>query len=243
MTITRIDYNQLSIEYARHRRVHPQVLNDLFSSSNANSTFKILEVGCGTGNYIRAIRALTGCACWGLDPSEQMLSRAREGSTGIHFQQGQAEELNFETSTFDLLFSVDVIHHVGDRGKYYREAHRVLKPGARLCTVTDSAEIIRRRQPLSVYFPESVEPELARYPRITELQEFMERAGFGEIVGKTVEFPYQLTDLQPYRDKAFSSLHLISGEAHQAGIARMEKDLRRGPIPCVSLYTLLWGLK
>ena len=71
----------------------------------------------------------------------------------------------------------------------------------------------------------------------------MEQVGFGEIAESTVEFAYQLTDLQAYREKAFSALLFIPEEAFQSGIERMERDLRSGPIQCVSRYLLLWGTK
>jgi hypothetical protein len=71
----------------------------------------------------------------------------------------------------------------------------------------------------------------------------MAEAGFGAVEDTVVEFAYLLSDIQAYRDKAFSSLHLISDRAFRAGIARMEGDLRDGPIPCVSRYLLLWGRK
>ena len=243
MTIQPIDYDKIAAEYAQHRQVHPKVLQSLLEISGVASASRVLEVGCGTGNYIFAVESLTGCVCWGIDPSEQMLSRARERSEKIRFQLGRAEELNFSPGFFDLVFSVDVIHHLGDRPAYFREAHRVLRAGGKICTVTDSKRIIRHRQPLSVYFPESVAVELARYPRIAQLRQFMERARFSEIVENTVEFPYQLADIQAYRDKAFSSLHLIPEAAFQRGIGRMEQDLSSGPIPCVSRYLLLWGAK
>ncbi len=244
MTTQHIDYDQVAAEYARHRQVHPEVLKNILSTGNVGSASKVLEVGCGTGNYIIAVESLTGCACWGIDPSEQMLSRARErAGGGIQFRLGTAEALDFAPNFFDLVFSVDVIHHMSDRPAYFRQAYRVLKPGSKTCTVTDSEWIIRHRQPLSAYFSETVELELERYPRIAQLQEFMERAGFGEIAETTAEFPYHLTDIQAYRDKAFSSLHLISDTAHQRGIERMAQDLRTGSIPCVSRYSLLWGTK
>ena len=88
-----------------------------------------------------------------------------------------------------------------------------------------------------------MEIELGRYPRIAELREVMEQVGFDEMTESTVEFAYQLTDVQAYRDKAFSSLLLIPEEAFQRGIERMEQDLRTGPIQCVSRYLLLWGTK
>ena len=96
----------------------------------------MLEVGCGTGNYIVALEEVCGCLCWGDDPSEQMLVRAQERSTRVRFRLGGAEALGFLPGFFDLVFSVDVIHHVSDRLRHFREVWRVLKPGGRLCTVT-----------------------------------------------------------------------------------------------------------
>ncbi len=238
-----IDYDPIAAAYARHRQVHPGVLQNLVEVSGAGRTARLLEVGCGTGNYIVALQSLLDCACWGIDPSEEMLTRARERSDRVQFQRGSAEHLGLPADSFDLLFSVDVIHHLRDRAAYFRQAHRALSPGGKICTVTDSEWIIRQRQPLAIYFPETVERELARYPRIAQLRALMADVGFEQIEEHSVEFPYQLADAQAYRDKAFSSLHLIPEVAFQRGLARMERDLRQGPIPCVSRYLLLWGVK
>jgi ubiquinone/menaquinone biosynthesis C-methylase UbiE len=238
-----IDYDQIASEYARHRQVHPRVLKSLLLTSKVGSASKVLEVGCGTGNYLVALETLAGSSGWGIDPSEQMLSRARERSRTIHFQFGKAESLDFPSDFFDLVFSVDVIHHLGDRLAYFREAYRVLRADGKACTVTDSEWIIRHRQPLAVYFPETVEVELSRYPRVAKLRDIMERVGFSEMTESTVEFAYPLTDIQAYRDKAFSALLFIPEAAFQRGIERMEQDLRTGPIQCVSRYLLLWGAK
>lgn len=236
-----IDYDEIASEYARHRQIHPEVLKSLLLTSRVGRASKVLEVGCGTGNYIVALEALAGSSCWGIDPSEQMLSRARERSRKILFQRGKAERLDFPPAFFDLVFSVDVIHHLGNRPAYFREAYRVLRTGGKVCTVTDSEWIIRHRQPLAVYFPETVDIELGRYPRIAGLQAIMKRVGFDEMTENTVEFAYQLTDIQAYRDKAFSALLFIPEAAFQKGIERMEQDLFTGPIQCVSRYSLLWG--
>jgi SAM-dependent methyltransferase len=238
-----VDYNKIASDYAQHRQVHPEVLRHLVSTGDLGRDSKVLEVGCGTGNYILALERLAGSQWWGIDPSQAMLAKARARSDGICVQSGRAEDIGLRSDFFDLVFSVDVIHHVTDRSACFRETYRVLARGGKACTVTDSEWIIRHRRPLAVYFPETVEPELKRYPPIFELRGLMEQAGLGWMNEQSVEFSYQLTDIQAYRDRTFSALHLIPEDAFRRGIERMERDLCAGPILCVSRYVLLWGTK
>lgn len=238
-----VDYDILAGEYAQLRHVHSGVLTILLRNSRINSTSRTLEVGCGTGNYIIAIQAAVGCTCQGIDPSEQMLAAARQRSHQVQFELGRAEEIGFSDGTFDLVFSVDVIHHVSDQPAFFREAKRVLKTHGSVCTVTDSEEIIRNRQPLANYFPETVEVELKRYPRIADLRTMMARAGFKHINEIMVELHSTIDDIEAYRQKVFSSLLFIPAEAFEQGIQHMEADLRSGPIPVISRYLLLWGAR
>ena len=137
--------------------------------------------------------------------------------------------------------TTDVIHHIRDRVAYFREAIRVLRPGGHIVTVTDSHDDIPRRRPLSSHFPETVAVEFQRYPPVPLLLDEMAAAGFGELRFARVENAYHLSDIQAYRDRAFSSLHLIDEGALRRGIDRLETELASGPIPCISLYTIIWG--
>lgn len=239
-----MDYDRLAAEYALHRRTHPEVLRHLLEDGRLTAASRVLDVGCGTGNYALGLEEAVGCECWGIEPSAEMLAKAEARTASGRFREGRAERLEFPDGCFDLVFSVDVIHHVSGRRDHYREAARVLKPGGFVCTVTDSEEIIRHREPLSTYFPETIEVELSRYPRVEELRTLMEGAGFGGLREEVVETCHALTDIQRYRDKAFSSLHLIEPEAFDRGIRRLEADLReQGSVPWWSRYVLLWGTR
>lgn len=238
-----IDYDGLAAAYAGSRTAHPRVLARLCEEAEEIGAARILEVGCGTGNYIRALRRQTGAVCCGLDPSSQMLAQGDLRADGMLLALGRAEALGFGTGLFDLVFSVDVIHHVADRAAYYCEAHRLLRLGGLVCTVTDSPWVIQHREPLSRYFPETAPAELNRYPTMVRLDEAMRQAGFRALRTERVEHRYAVTDLRPYREKAYSALHLIPDAAHKAGLARMEQDLASGPISAVSRYELLWGQK
>ena len=61
-----LDYDRLAADYARHRQVHPEVLRDLATIGKVTGAATVLEVGCGTGNYLVALAARTGCAGQGL---------------------------------------------------------------------------------------------------------------------------------------------------------------------------------
>jgi len=238
-------FDEIAQIYAQNREARQSILNVLIDSGPIRRDSRVLEIGCGTGNYIAAIRERTGSSCWGIDPSKQMLEMAKRQYKGVDFRTAGAERTGLPSDSFDLVFSVDVIHHILEQElvAHFREVHRLLKPNGKICTVTDSEENIRNRRPSTVYFPETAEVDLARYHSIGKLKQIMEKNGFQSVVESPIKEFYQLTDARPYREKAFSSLPLISEEAFQRGIERMEQDLRKKPIDCMMLYTGVWGTK
>jgi ubiquinone/menaquinone biosynthesis C-methylase UbiE len=190
--------------YAHWRTVHPQLLDALIAYSGVCANSRVLELGCGTGNYIRAISERTGCAGWGLDPSAAMLAQARIGvSCHLHWIYAEADRTGLGDAQFDLSFCVDVIHHLNNRAGVFKESHRVIKPGGGLCLATDSEDIIQFREPLSIYWPETVQAELARYPRVETLRAELREAGFVRLNALEVASRGSLTDSRPYRAKVF----------------------------------------
>ncbi|MCA9880215.1 MAG: class I SAM-dependent methyltransferase, partial [Thermomicrobiales bacterium] len=177
----------------------------------------------------------------GVEPSVEMRRRAERAVDWAELAASSAERLPFPAGTFDLVYSTDVIHHVVDRAAFFAEAARVLAPGGKIATATDSRDDIQRRRPLSNYFPETIAVEERRYPATETLSAEMAAAGFLDIHATHVELEYPLTEARGYRERAYSSLLLIEEDAFQRGLARLERDLAAGPIPALSLYTLVWG--
>lgn len=241
-----IDYDQLAATYATNRSAHPVVMARLYAAiveSQQRAACTFLEIGCGTGNYVGALRAATGATAWGVDPSAEMLAVARSRWPDVRFEQGAGEALPLGDGTVDLAFSVDVAHHLADPPASFAATWRVLVPGGRLCTVTDSERIIATRAPLALYWPETVAAELQRYHPIDRLEAWLGRAGFVHILAETVEHGYTVTGIEPYRARAFSALRLIDDDAFARGLAGLERDLARGEVRCVSRYVMLWASK
>lgn len=236
-----MNYNDLADDYAATRRVHPGVVTQLAAAICSLEAQQVLEVGCGTGNYAAALQQATGAHVLGVEPSPGMLTYAQ--AAGVHSCQGVAEALPFCSGGYDLVFTVDVVHHLLDTRRYLTEAQRVLRPGGLICTVTDSEQIIASRCPLASYWPETVASELQRYHPIGRLMAWLQAAGFAALREEEVAFTYRLQDAEPYRRRAYSTLQRIPDGAWRQGLARLEADLARGPVEAVACYTLLWGKK
>jgi ubiquinone/menaquinone biosynthesis C-methylase UbiE len=232
---------QIAADYARLRRIHGPLLTTLISGSGIEAGSKVLELGCGTGNYICAIQSQTGCFAWGIDPSREMLSQASTQGPGTIWKCAAAENTGLTGVEFDFIFNVDAIHHFQDRTRAFSEIDRILSDKGTICIATDSEEIIRNRKPLSTYWPETIDLELARYPRIDTLDVELRRAGLHNLRQEDVSTTGWLRDLSPYRAKAFSTLRLLSEDTYERGLRRLEADFAKGPILFVSRYFLLWA--
>jgi SAM-dependent methyltransferase len=237
------DYDRMAEAYGRHRKCHQGVLRELVSGGGLTKDSRVLEIGAGTANYTAALRDLVGCRCSAVEPSVEMRKLALARGLDARIESGRAEELPFEAQSFDFAFSVNVIHHVQDRQASFSEAFRVLDAGGTLCIVTESADMIRARFPHAEYFPASIEPEIARYPTLAELEQMASRAGFRAWRETSVSLEIRLTSADSYEAKAFSSLYFVPAAEFQAGLARLKADLARGPMLANGDAAFLWATK
>jgi len=215
--------------YSQHRVAQTGVLDELLSLDFPRSGGRVLEVGCGTANHLASFCKCVACLGVGIDPSLPMLREAPVPLGGL--VSAAAEAVPFAQNSFDLVYSVDVVHHLLDLDAAYAGMAGLLKPGGLLLTATDSEETIRARSPLSSYFPDTVAYELARYPSVARLMSVHQRHGLEVLDSYVVDHPYVLDDATSFRTRAFSCLRAVSDEALAAGIARLERDL---PLASVS---------
>jgi SAM-dependent methyltransferase len=92
----------------------------------------VLEIGCGTGYTLYALRgALPDAELTGTELLDEGLAVARERWSDVSLRQADARALPFGEE-FDLVGAFDVIEHIDDHDGALREAHRVLRPGGGL---------------------------------------------------------------------------------------------------------------
>ena len=99
-----------------------------FFISNADFDGKILDIATGTGDIISSIKKIyPNTDCYGIDPSKNMLSIAKQKNIGINFIEAYSEELPFPENSFDFITISFGIRNTLSIDKSLKEIHRVLK--------------------------------------------------------------------------------------------------------------------
>lgn len=98
----------------------------------------VLDVACGTGTLARAAQLETGLSgkITGLDSDERMLEAAREKSSGIDWQLGDATAMPFERNRFDRVMCQFALMFISNRVATIKEMLRVCKPGGLVVVAT-----------------------------------------------------------------------------------------------------------
>jgi ubiquinone/menaquinone biosynthesis C-methylase UbiE len=90
---------------------------------------KILDLGCGAGDFCRKLISLGANSIIGVDISSKMLELAtRSNVDGIKFLNIPMEELDFSAETFDLVVSSLALHYVADLHALFKKIYNWLKP-------------------------------------------------------------------------------------------------------------------
>jgi len=95
---------------------------------------RVLDVGCGTGELLRRVRAnVPDAVLAGLDPVPEMLDVARDKLSGRDdLRIGYADRLPWNAGTFDVVVSCNMFHYISHPLAALREMARVLRPAGAL---------------------------------------------------------------------------------------------------------------
>lgn len=135
------DASIISIEYLDILRSLPEIQTYKkisYELLNVKARQKILEVGCATGEDVKALAERVGSKgqVVGIDVDiamiEEAQKRTKNTSLPIKFDQGDAEKLNFDDRSFDGCRAERLLHLLEQPLKALQEMTRVVRPGGRV---------------------------------------------------------------------------------------------------------------
>jgi ubiquinone/menaquinone biosynthesis C-methylase UbiE len=167
---------------------------DALSLAPPLASLRVLEVGCGAGDFAVYL-ARADAQVWAVDFSSVAIglarARAQRQGASVDFEIADAGALPFPDASFDLVFSCECLEHVPDPPLALGEMYRVLRPGGRLVLTTENysnatllqwAACWARRQPFNSGAGVQPIEHFFLYWRVSEM---MRRAGFrmGRMLG------------------------------------------------------------
>lgn len=96
---------------------------------------KVIDIGCGIGEPMRAIATETGSQITGLNNNSYQIDKANIAmkNTGLesrcNFVKGDFMSMPFEGGIFDAAYQIEATPHAPDKLQAFSEIYRVLKPG------------------------------------------------------------------------------------------------------------------
>jgi SAM-dependent methyltransferase len=114
----------------------PDARETAFGAVSEVGPARVLEVGCGWGEFAARIRDEVTANVVAVDISPRMVGLARE--RGIEAEVGDVCALRFASCSFDCVVANWMLYYAPDLDLAVSELARVLRPGGRLVAATNS---------------------------------------------------------------------------------------------------------
>merc|ERR1711939_66592 len=166
------------------RRVNPGLDIVLGNAALNGPTHKqkLLDVGCGTGSFLQAMRPHFGEIA-GVEYNAGMIEKAFEKLDGVSLEQGSAQALPHPDNTFNVVTINQVVHHFDAAEDYaqlklaIQECARVLVPGGKLIINTSTPQQQRDAFWWLSLFPAASDKICSRFPPLEVMIKHMRDAG------------------------------------------------------------------
>lgn len=131
-------FHKQAAEYDGHASVQKRVIQrvmSLVTNHVSADPARILDVGCGTGQLLAALKdRYSRAGLFGVDLAGNMLQCARQrlGSAAV-LVNADAERLPFKEASFDLLVSTSTLQWLDRLDLFFQQAERVISSDGLLC--------------------------------------------------------------------------------------------------------------
>ncbi|SDZ09785.1 class I SAM-dependent methyltransferase [Herbiconiux ginsengi] len=157
---------------------------------------RVLDVGCGSGEFLRALTE-AGAVAVGIDPARGMVDEAKRRAPGAEVRQGGMEDLPWADVSFDVVTAVNALQFADDTLEALGEMIRVAGPGGRIAVANwaDRAHNDIDSVEIAVAAADGEDPLPDGDLRVEGgLEELFRDAGLEVLSAGLVELPWEAAD-------------------------------------------------
>jgi len=140
-----INPNYINVVYSTSKKPftsYPEkLIKYLTNKFNLKTESKILEIGCGRGEFLNQFTKL-GMYGYGVDITNYAVSICKNAE--IKLADIAKDNIPYHDNFFDIVFTKSFIEHFYNTEHVFKEAYRVLKPGGVLINLTPEWRYIYR---------------------------------------------------------------------------------------------------
>ncbi|HMJ52288.1 MAG TPA: class I SAM-dependent methyltransferase [Polyangiaceae bacterium] len=119
-------FNRLQQDQARRRVRQIEAVTGRLATGT-----RVLDVGCGRGEFMARLKRVRHCRCTGIDVNRAVLERVHH-ELGIAVVHGTLAEAACPAASFDMVAMTEYLEHESRPRRVIEEARRVVKPGGYL---------------------------------------------------------------------------------------------------------------
>jgi SAM-dependent methyltransferase len=195
----------------------------------------VIDVGCGLGGAARYLAATHGCRVTAIDLSRPFIDVARTLTervglaSNVTYHQVDALDLPFPDHAFDYAWTQHVAMNMSNKGRFYANIHRVLKPAGRLAIYD---VVAGDAGPLIFPVPWARQPEISFVITTEMMRDVLVKAGFEEIswADKTAAAIAWFADQKAAQGSAVAAsslgIHVVMGPEFLEMAANLGRNLR-----------------
>ena len=204
--------------------------------------YYVLDIGSGIGGPSRYIASRFGCHIIGLDLVEEycnvakMLAKRVGLDNLVDYRQGDATNMPFENSSFDIVWTQHASMNIADKLKLYSEIYRVLKSAGRL-VVYDIFKGPKKEEKGSTFsypVPWASDPSMSFLISTEDTRKLLKDIGFKELIwedktASALEWSYQMKKRFQANDGTPPiGLHTLIGPKWQTMVKNLVKNYEEG---------------
>src|SRR5688572_2234191 len=199
------------------QKVDPRTWVETYLKPHLFPGAQVLDVGCGPGTILGAVastnRATRGT---GVDLGPIRIRQAREKNADngrVQFVQGDVQQLQFGSGTFDVVYSRMLLQYVADKEKAVAEMVRVSKPGGTVLLQDLDGQLVW-------HYPE----DALMQQTVARVLSSLRDSGFDPFVGRKLFWLARNAGLDNIRVQS-EVYHLIAGAVDAAILKQWELKL------------------